>query len=52
MSADKPLKISIAMATYNGGKYLQEQLDSHIAQIRLPEFGYYNRWFNTLGWGI
>ena len=37
MSADKPLKISIAMATYNGGKYLQEQLDSFLAQTRLPD---------------
>ena len=36
MSADKPLKISIAMATYNGGKYLQEQLNSFLAQARLP----------------
>ena len=37
MSTDKPLKISIAMATYNGGKYLQEQLDSFLAQTRLPD---------------
>lgn len=37
MSTDKRLKISIAMATYNGGKYLQEQLDSFLAQTRLPD---------------
>lgn len=37
MSTDKPLKISIAMATYNGGKYLQEQLESFLAQTRLPD---------------
>lgn len=37
MSTEKPLKISIAMATYNGGKYLQEQLDSFLAQTRLPD---------------
>ena len=30
------MKISIAMATYNGGQYLQEQLDSFIAQTRQP----------------
>lgn len=28
--------ISIAMATYNGGQYLQDQLDSLAAQERLP----------------
>lgn len=37
MSTDKPLKISIAMATYNGGNYLEEQLDSFLAQTRLPD---------------
>ncbi len=31
------MKISIAMATYNGGKYLQEQLDSFIQQTRHPD---------------
>ncbi len=30
------MKISIALATYNGEKYLQEQLDSYIDQERLP----------------
>lgn len=30
------MKISIAMATYNGGKYLQQQLDSLLAQTLLP----------------
>jgi glycosyltransferase involved in cell wall biosynthesis len=31
------MRISIAMATYNGAKYLQEQLDSFVAQTRLPD---------------
>lgn len=31
------MKISIAMATYNGEKYLQEQLDSFVHQIRQPD---------------
>lgn len=31
------MKISIAMATYNGAKYLQEQLDSFVAQTRQPD---------------
>lgn len=31
------MKISIAMATYNGEKYLQQQLDSFIAQTRKPD---------------
>lgn len=31
------MKISIAMATYNGAKYLQEQLDSFAAQTWLPD---------------
>ena len=31
------MKISIAMATYNGAKYLQEQLDSFLLQTRLPD---------------
>lgn len=30
------MKISIAMATYNGAKYLREQLDSFATQTRLP----------------
>lgn len=29
--------VSIAMATYNGAKYLREQLDSFVAQTRLPD---------------
>lgn len=37
MTSNEPLKISIAMATYNGGKYLQEQLDSLLNQTRLPD---------------
>jgi len=31
------MKISIALATYNGQKYIQEQLDSFISQTRLPD---------------
>lgn len=31
------MKISIAMATYNGEKYLQEQLDSFLNQTVLPD---------------
>ncbi|NGZ90282.1 glycosyltransferase family 2 protein [Psychroflexus maritimus] len=31
------MKISIAMATYNGERFLQEQLDSFVAQSRLPD---------------
>jgi glycosyltransferase involved in cell wall biosynthesis len=31
------MKISIALATFNGGKYLQEQLDSFLNQNRLPD---------------
>ena len=30
-------KISIAMATYNGAAYLQQQLDSFLQQTRLPD---------------
>ena len=30
------MQISIALATYNGEKYLQEQLDSFLMQTRLP----------------
>lgn len=33
----KPFKVSIAMATYNGGLFLREQLMSFLAQTRLPE---------------
>mgnify|MGYP003120293444 CR=1 FL=1 len=31
------MKVSIAMATYNGEKYIQEQLDSFLAQTYLPD---------------
>ena len=31
------MKISIAMATYNGEEYIQEQLDSFLTQTRLPD---------------
>ncbi|MDD3579949.1 MAG: glycosyltransferase [Desulfobacca sp.] len=33
----KPLTISIAMTTYNGERFLQEQLDSFTNQSRLPD---------------
>ena len=35
-SGKRPMKISIAMATYNGARYLREQLGSFAAQTRLP----------------
>ncbi|HIE59179.1 MAG TPA: glycosyltransferase, partial [Hydrogenothermaceae bacterium] len=31
------MRISIALATYNGDTYLQDQLNSYIAQERLPD---------------
>lgn len=31
------MRISIALATYNGAKYLQEQLDSFVAQTKQPD---------------
>lgn len=31
------MRISIAMATYNGAQYLQEQLESFLCQSRLPD---------------
>lgn len=31
------MKLSIAMATYNGAQYIQEQLDSFLDQTRLPD---------------
>lgn len=37
MVHEEQLKISIAMATYNGSKYIQEQLDSFACQTRLPD---------------
>jgi glycosyltransferase involved in cell wall biosynthesis len=37
LNASNSMKISIVMATYNGAKYLQEQLDSFINQTRLPD---------------
>lgn len=32
-----PMKISIAMATYNGAKYIRKQLESFMHQTRLPD---------------
>lgn len=37
MGAESHFKISIAMATFNGDEYLQEQLDSFVCQGRLPD---------------
>jgi glycosyltransferase involved in cell wall biosynthesis len=37
MSSDQTLTISIAMATFNGGRYLREQLESFEAQTLLPD---------------
>lgn len=37
MTQADDLKVSIAMATYNGEKYLKAQLDSFAAQTRLPD---------------
>ena len=34
---ERKMKISIALATYNGGKYLQDQLDSFLNQERIPD---------------
>ena len=31
------MKLSVAMCTYNGARYLQEQLESIAAQTRLPD---------------
>ena len=31
------MKISIALATYNGERFLQEQLDSFVSQTRTPD---------------
>ncbi len=31
------MKISVAMATYNGAKYIREQLDSILNQTVLPD---------------
>lgn len=36
LSIDK-VKVSVAMATYNGEKYLREQLDSLYSQTRVPD---------------
>jgi glycosyltransferase involved in cell wall biosynthesis len=35
--AEEPMKISIAMCTYNGARYLEEQLASIVAQTRQPD---------------
>jgi len=37
MKPESVMKVSIAMATYNGEAYLQEQLDSFLNQTRLPD---------------
>jgi len=35
--ADKDLKISVAMATYNGEAYVEQQIESILRQTRLPD---------------
>lgn len=37
INRDKRMRISIAMATYNGASYLEEQLQSFLNQARLPD---------------
>jgi len=37
MPANKSLKISIAMCTYNGENFIREQLNSFVSQSRLPD---------------
>jgi glycosyltransferase involved in cell wall biosynthesis len=37
MVKNSQLKISIAMCTYNGEKFIKEQLDSFLSQTRLPD---------------
>lgn len=37
MTMAHPLRLSIAMATYNGARFLPQQLDSFAAQDRLPD---------------
>jgi glycosyltransferase involved in cell wall biosynthesis len=37
VNLEKQFSISIAMATYNGAKYLDKQLDSFLVQTRLPD---------------
>jgi glycosyltransferase involved in cell wall biosynthesis len=33
------MKISVAMCTYNGAQYLDEQLESVLVQARMPDEG-------------
>ncbi len=37
LAVNKSEKISIAMAVYNGERFIREQLDSYLAQTRLPD---------------
>ena len=37
MTGDRPLRVSIALATYNGEQFLAQQLQSFLAQTRLPD---------------
>lgn len=37
MEMDRPIKISIAMTTYNGEKYIRKQLGSILSQTRQPD---------------
>lgn len=36
MASDAPLSVSVAMATYNGGKFISDQLNSIASQTLLP----------------
>jgi glycosyltransferase involved in cell wall biosynthesis len=36
-SSKSPLRISVAMCTYNGARYLNEQMQSFVTQDRLPD---------------
>lgn len=36
LSSPREARVSIAMATYNGARFIQEQLDSFLAQTHLP----------------
>lgn len=36
-SATEPVRVSVVLATYNGERFLAEQLDSLVAQSRLPD---------------
>ena len=37
MAETQPIQVSVALATYNGARYLPQQLESLLAQTRLPD---------------